>query len=147
MINKSEKIKIKTLIVTTSLGILVSAYAIAGDTFNNDTLRQDTQKTLPLSFTTYTIVDTGQNTCYNNERPITCPQTGESFYGQDAQYVGVQPFYKDNGDGTVTDLNTGLMWQQDPGEKILYDQAVSGANSCTLAGYTDWRLPTIKELY
>lgn len=95
----------------------------------------------------YVIVDTGQNTCYNNADEISCPNEGSDFYGQDAQYYGNQPSYVDNGDGTVTDLNTGLMWQQDPGEKMTYSQAVAGAASFNLAGYTDWRLPTIKELY
>jgi len=39
------------------------------------------------------------------------------------------------------------MWQQDPGEKMTYDEAVAGANDFNLAGYDDWRLPNIKELY
>jgi len=95
----------------------------------------------------YNIVDTNQSKCYNNTRTITCPQPGEAFYGQDAQYKGLQPSYQDNGDGTITDLNTGLMWQQDPGDKMSYSDAVSGAESFSLAGYDDWRLPTIKELY
>lgn len=30
--------------------------------------------------------DTGQSKCYNNEQEITCPQPGEPFFGQDAQY-------------------------------------------------------------
>jgi hypothetical protein len=101
----------------------------------------------PVSGPTYVIVDTGQVQCYNNSRVISCPEPGEAFYGQDAQHDGDQPAYKDNGDGTVTDLNTGLMWQQDPGEKMLYSEAVAGADSFSLAGYDDWRLPTIKELY
>ncbi|MCW4042114.1 MAG: DUF1566 domain-containing protein [Candidatus Bathyarchaeota archaeon] len=96
---------------------------------------------------TYIVVDTGQSLCYDNSNEILYPNLGESFYGQDAQYVGVQPAYRDNGDGTVTDLNTDLMWQQDPGEKMPYDEAVSGAGTFKLAGYDDWRLPTIKELY
>jgi len=60
----------------------------------------------------YNIVDTGQNSCFDNTQTISCPEPDESFYGQDAQYYGNQPSYQDNGDGTVTDLNTGLMWQQ-----------------------------------
>lgn len=95
----------------------------------------------------YVIVDTGQNICYDDSDEISCPKPGESFYGQDAQYVGAQPLYQDNGDGTVTDLNTGLMWQQDPGDKKTYDEAVSEVEHFELAGYDDWRLPTIKELY
>ncbi len=95
----------------------------------------------------YVIADTGQDECYDNSRKITCPQAGNPFYGQDAQYQCVQPAYQDNGDGTVTDLNTGLMWQQNPGEKMTYFGAVSAAESFSLAGYDDWRLPTIKELY
>ena len=94
-----------------------------------------------------TVVDTDQETCYDRYSEITCPSVGAAFYGQDAQYAGSQPAYQDNGDGTVTDLNTGLMWQQDPGDKMFYYQAVAGADSFSLAGHDDWRLPTIKELY
>jgi len=66
----------------------------------------------------YTIVDTGQIRCYSNNAEIEFPKNGTAFFGQDAQYVGNEPAYEDNGDGTVTDLNTGLMWQSDPGEKM-----------------------------
>jgi hypothetical protein len=97
----------------------------------------------------YTVVDTGQTNCYDNQNTTACPQPGGSFYGQDAQYAGVQPSYVDNGDGTVTDLNTGLMWQKTPDldNKVTYAEAVAGADTFSLAGYDDWRLPTIKELY
>ena len=97
--------------------------------------------------TSYTIVDTGQTHCYNNAQQIACPQRGVAFFGQDAQYVGNAPSYKDNGDGTVADLNTGLMWQKTPGSKVAFANAVAGTKSFNLGGYTDWRLPTIKELY
>jgi len=106
-----------------------------------------TTEPAPASRLSYVVVDTGQEKCYDNSREITCPQPYESFYGQDAQYHGVRPAYQDNGDGTVSDLNTGLMWQQDPGDKMTYDEAVAKPSSFTLAGYDDWRLPTIKELY
>jgi hypothetical protein len=96
---------------------------------------------------TYPIVDTGQDKCFNDWFEIYCPKPGEPFFGQDAQYIGNQPRYKDNGDGTITDLVTGLMWQKDPGEKKTYEEAVKGAKECRTGGYKDWRLPTIKELY
>jgi len=95
----------------------------------------------------YVIVDTAQEKCYDNYQEIACPQAGEPFYAQDAQYQDIQPAYQENGDGTVTDLNTGLMWQKTPGNKVTYDEAVAGAKDFNLAGYDDWRLPTIKELY
>lgn len=95
----------------------------------------------------YTVVDTGQARFFDDRREIPEPKEGERFYGQDAQYDGRQPAYRDNGDGTVTDLNTGLMWQRDPGEKVTWDAAVAGAGTFRLGGHTDWRLPTIKELY
>ncbi len=95
----------------------------------------------------YPVVGTGQTACYDNSGAISCPQTEGSFYGQDAQHAGNQPSYVDNGDGTVTDLNTGLMWQQTPGDKVTWSEAVAGADIFSLAGYDDWRLPSIKELY
>ena len=97
----------------------------------------------------YAIVDTGQDVCYDDEQQVTCPAVGGAFYGQDAQVLGLQPAYRDNGDGTVTDLNTGLMWQQTPDldDKSTFAEAVAEASGLSLAGYGDWRLPTVKELY
>lgn len=96
----------------------------------------------------YKIVDTDQKKCYNTISQINPPAPGEAFFGQDAQYDGFQPSYQDNGDGTVTDLVTGLMWQQKLfAGKLTFNEAVAGADTFSLAGYNDWRLPTIKELY
>jgi Protein of unknown function (DUF1566) len=92
----------------------------------------------------FPVVDTNQSLCYGLNTSMTC---GSEFAGQDAQYEGYQPAYQSNGDGTVTDQITGLMWQADPGDKMSYADAVAGADSFSLAGYDDWRLPTIKELY
>jgi hypothetical protein len=55
----------------------------------------------------------------------------------------------DNGDGTVTDSSTGLMWQQDePGKKGWNDALVYCNNLVfpSTGGYSDWRLPNVKEL-
>lgn len=95
----------------------------------------------------YTVVDTGQIRCYDNTTEVQFPNATAAFSGQDAQYNGNQPAYKDNRDGTVTDLNTGLTWTQDPGKKKTFTQAVAGAKKCRVGGHKDWRLPTIKELY
>lgn len=93
-------------------------------------------------------VDTGQDSCYNVVgSQISCPEPGQTLFGQDANYQGAAPSYRDNGDGTVTDLNTGLMWQQSPGSKVSWVDANANAASFNLGGHTDWRMPTITELY
>ena len=93
------------------------------------------------------IADTGQDNCYDNNGQVACPTSGAPFDGQDAQYDSQQPAYVDNGDGTITDLNTGMMWQQAHGEKVTWDGAMAAADGLAFAGYDDWRVPTIKELY
>ena len=97
----------------------------------------------------YPIVDTNQITSYDNLGSVIdpFPEEGDPFFGQDAETVGNTPTYLDNGDGTITDLVTGLIWQQDPGEKMSWDNVVAGASSFNLAGFDDWRFPSIKELY
>jgi hypothetical protein len=97
---------------------------------------------------TYVIVDTGQDKCYDEAgRVISSPPKGSKLHGQDAQYKGNQPAFKDNGDGTITDLNTGLIWQKTPPNQTYHwQQAMNYADTLVLAGKSDWRLPTIKEL-
>ncbi len=54
---------------------------------------------------------------------------------------------KDNGDGTVTDSRTGLVWQQMENDReINYDNAVEFCDGLRLAGHTNWRLPSKEEL-
>ena len=54
--------------------------------------------------------------------------------------------YTANGDGTVTDNRTGLIWQQGETSPMTWEEALKYANSLSLAGRSDWRLPNIKEL-
>ena len=58
--------------------------------------------------------------------------------------------FRDNGDGTITDYSTGLMWQKHGTEKERnYENAkvyIEEVNREKFAGYSDWRLPTIDEL-
>ena len=106
----------------------------------------------------FAIVDTGQVKCYDDTgTEITCPAKTEAFYGQDAQYAGYGPDFTGNGDGTVSDNITGLMWQQSPdtnqdtfidaNDKLTFTQAQTWCDNLDLAGNTDWWLPDIKQLY
>ncbi len=96
----------------------------------------------------YPVVDTRQATCYDDTSETRPPAKGKAFYGQDAQYEGVQPDYCNNGDGTITDNITGLMWIKAPERELsTFKEAAKNASICRIGGYNDWRLPTIKELY
>jgi hypothetical protein len=53
----------------------------------------------------------------------------------------------DNGDGTITDSSTGLMWEQSPAATTYtWKQAKDYCEKLTLGGHSDWRLPTRNEL-
>ncbi len=70
--------------------------------------------------------------------------------------------YEDNQDGTVTDNGTGLIWMQDTadinndntitnsvypyGDLTPWGDAMQWCEDSNFAGYSDWRLPNIKEL-
>lgn len=105
----------------------------------------------------YPVPDTGQTACYGATNEIPCPSEGDAFYGQDAQIDGPQMSYTDNGDGTVTDNVTGLMWVKSPDlngdgeitadDKLSFEEALAFAETFEHAGYDDWRIPTIKEMY
>jgi len=107
----------------------------------------DVETTSTTQKNSYSIVDTGQTISYNNDAVISTPVDGDDFFGQDASYNINQPSYTDNHDGTITDNVTGLIWQQGLTEKLSYDEALQKVKSFNLAGHTDWRIATIKELY
>ena len=59
---------------------------------------------------------------------------------------GINDFV-DNGDGTIMDQATGLMWtQSDSGAGMDWQEALAYCQNLTSAGYDDWRLPDAKEL-
>lgn len=95
----------------------------------------------------YVVVDTGQDRCYDDAGEIACPASDQPFYGQDAQHAGPAARYQDNGDGTVRDLNTGLTWVRARGEMVTWEAARADAARSRVGGHSDWRVPTIKELY
>ena len=122
----------------------------------------------PRASSAFQLPDTGQTKCYEAVSPwaeIPCAGTG-----QDGAYSINPMSYTDNGNGTVTDNNTGLMWQKCSvgqnndascsGTAAAYNwyrasgtydatNNPSSQNICgslSLGGFNGWRLPTIEEL-
>jgi hypothetical protein len=98
---------------------------------------------------------TGQTSCWDSAgNSIPCAGTG---HDGDTQ-AGATLSYTDNGNGTITDNNTGLVWEKksndgtihDKGNFFTWDNAfaehIAGLNQMKFAGYNDWRLPNVKEL-
>jgi len=98
---------------------------------------------------------TGQTTCWDSSgNVIPCAGTGQDG---DLQ-KGAPLSYTDNGDGTITDNNTGLMWEKLSMDGSVHDvsntytwanafaQHVATLNGTSFAGHTDWRMPNVKEL-
>ncbi len=99
---------------------------------------------------------TGQTTCWNTSGTVTpCPGTGQDG----DRRAGAALAYMDNGDGTLADVNTGLMWEkQSNGDGSVHNEYnvyvwddafsfhVAQLNSGSFAGHTDWRVPNVREL-
>ncbi len=81
------------------------------------------------------LPDTGQNISYT------------STFGEDNDFNINIPYFLINGDGTVTDTISGLMWQQTDGGEMTIENAVIYCSTLTLAGYSDWRLPNTHESF
>jgi hypothetical protein len=105
--------------------LLISCKKDSNDTNNNEA---DLRKGLLLP-------DTGQTTSYT------------STSGEDADFIINPPAYINNGNGTVTDNVTGLMWQQTDGGEMTFENATFYCSNLRLGGYSDWRLPICIELF
>ena len=99
-------------------------------------------------FYTVRTADTGTSAWTMRKLPDT-GQMGDhtAAPGEDSDYTINPPSYTDNGDGTVTDNVTGLMWQQTDGGEMTWEQAQAYAGGLSLGGHDDWRLPISHELF
>lgn len=97
---------------------------------------------------------TGQLRCFNDSREISCPVSGENFFGQDANYANLSCTWPSltvddsiSDQNTLIDNNTGLEWQQTDSEVgMVWSAAVSYCDELNYGGHDDWRLPTPQEL-
>jgi hypothetical protein len=81
------------------------------------------------------------------------PTTNKTYYVYFVRgntHYGINSFV-DNGDGTISDKATGLMWaQNDSGAGLNWQEAlawVQTKNAESYLGYDNWRLPNTKELH
>jgi len=99
---------------------------------------------------------TGQTTCYDATEGVVIDCAGT---GQDGELQrGAARSFTDNGDGTITDNVTGLMWEKLSDDGSIHDgdnlytwtdavtTKVATLNATSFGGYTDWRLPNRVEL-
>ena len=112
-----------------------------------------------------TFPATGQTTSF----PPTLKTTDAPVRDDGAVQAGGALRYQNNGDGTITDLNTGLIWEQkmrdaawpivnlhdvtltfawDSAAPTIWDwlEQVNTEGGTGLAGHNDWRIPNVKEL-
>ncbi len=83
----------------------------------------------------WTVSDTGQTASYTDT------------VGEDSDYSINPPNFTNNGDGTVTDHNTNLMWQRvDSEDDYSWTEAAEYCSNLTLANKSNWRVPTRREL-
>jgi hypothetical protein len=100
-------------------------------------------------------IQTGQRQCWNAAGTlIACAGTAHDGEVQN----GLAGSYTDNGDGTITDERTGLMWEKLSDDGSIHDKdtlhtwsnafavKIDGLNTMAFAGYADWRLPNVNEL-
>ncbi|HID69195.1 MAG TPA: DUF1566 domain-containing protein [Desulfobacterales bacterium] len=94
------------------------------------------------------LSDTGHVACYDIKGfESDCPEVGQRLYGQDAQYQGTAAAYRDNGNQTISDLRSGLMWSNfSDNIQRTWKGAISYCDELIFADETDWRLPSKFEL-
>ena len=98
---------------------------------------------------TVSLPQTGQAICYDSDGVVvTCSGTGQDGDTR-AGLPLPNPRYTNNGNGTITDNLTGLIWDQEAGITAHWQEAldlVKSRNQALYKGAGDWRLPNVNEL-
>ena len=98
----------------------------------------------------FQVPDTGITDCYDSvgNQINPCPELGQPYYGQDGNIIHNDMSYTENGNGTLTDDVTGLLWQKtSDANPLTWNEAASYCNNLTLGGHASgWRLPALVEL-
>lgn len=135
-------------------GASTNLWVIAGLTFKAFATKSGMRDSaIAIADYSYLPLKTGQTVCYDASAPLTCP----GILDDGAFQTGAARGYVNNGDGTVTDNATGLIWQRCPlglsgatcsiGSQTAstFATGISTCSGLSLAGKT-WRLPTYLEL-
>jgi len=105
-----EKFKVRLFTLSFLMIFSGISFYSCNDDNDNDITSDAIVENLP-DISGYPIVGTNQSTAYDNTTIINTPSEDDDYYGQNANHPGTTPSYTDNGDGTITDNVTGLMWQ------------------------------------
>lgn len=95
----------------------------------------------------YKIRHTGVYNYYDTISVISNLGSQSVFFIQDATNFGVSDHFFDNGDGTITDPVTGLMWTRNLTPRLTLQEAKVYLNQINTGKHKDWRIPSIKELF
>ncbi|NQU64354.1 MAG: DUF1566 domain-containing protein, partial [SAR324 cluster bacterium] len=94
------------------------------------------------------LSDSGLAICYDDSASFACPSSGAAHYGQDGNYsINLHSFITFDSD-TVTDNNTGLVWQRQYVDQVYdFNGAGTYCTNLNLGGKSSgWRVPTVTEL-
>ena len=99
----------------------------------------------------FTVPPTGSDICQDLTTTLSaCPAQGEAFYGQDAQYSGLNKVLHITtvGDEDIAeDVLTGIVWQVNVADTLrTWQESMDYCANLEYANASDWRLPTIHEL-
>lgn len=137
---------------TMMLGSMVCITSCSDDDDPTTDVTAESSSTDTTGTTTYDYaqVSTGQTALYDKDGNVVASlDAGDSCYGQDATYLkGATMSFTNNGDGTISDNNTGLMWEEIPtSDEFTWQEAIDYCNELELGGHSDWRMPSLKELF